>query len=264
MKQQLYQSFIARCFLPPALPQFEVEIKTPLQLMDSSTTTLECSVTGVPYITTLQLFGPEVVLVNSTNLTLTHTLDPVLAKDAGPYFCKAILEFGLDMPLESQSVIHYLTVQGNNIPTLKYVRALYYLLYTLSVPHPTLTVTASPSGTVNAGSSVVIICECIWNARISVSLSWDTPIQSPSSITDITQTAAGNILTRTANITISHVQKRDEGEYSCTVKPDNDLMPYVIGPTVTRSVSLRVLGEGINTLYILCMHAGYFTKSSTP
>ena len=77
---------------------------------------------GVPHdhiITTsfLGLFGPkEVVLANSTNFTLTHTLDPVLAVDAGLYFCKAVLEIeGLDMPLESQSLIHLITVQGNDI-----------------------------------------------------------------------------------------------------------------------------------------------------
>ena len=235
-------------FLPPALPQPEVEITAPLLLMDSSTATLECSITGVPYITTtpfVQLFGPEVVLVNSTDFSLTHTLDPVLAKDAGPYFCKAILEVqGLDLPLESQSIIQYLTVQGNNIK-LSHIKiyTCTSLFVLFSVPYPTLTVTASPSDTVNVGSSVVLVCECIWNARISVSLSWDTPTQSQNSYADITQT--GNTLTLTTNITISHVDKRDEGEYLCTVRPDNDLMPYVLGPSVTRSVSLRVLGKGI-------------------
>ena len=215
--------------------------------MDSSTATFECSITGVPYNTTtpfVQLFGPEAVLVNSTNFTLSHTLDTVLTKDAGPYFCKAILEVeGLDVPLESQSITQYLAVQGNkniSCPTPKYMS---FIFCFFSVPYPTLTVTVSPSDTVNVGSSVVLICECIWNARISVSLSWDTPIQSQNSYVDITQT--GNTLTLITNITISHVDKRDEGEYSCTVRPDNDLMPYVLGPSVTRSVSLSVLGEEI-------------------
>ena len=76
--------------------------------------------TVIPHITTtpfVELLGPnEVVLANSTHFTLTHTLDPVLAVDAGLYFCKAVLEIeGLDMPLESQSLIHPLTVKGNVI-----------------------------------------------------------------------------------------------------------------------------------------------------
>ena len=70
--------------------------------------------TTTPFV---QLFDPEeVTLVNSTNFTLTHTLDPVLTKDAGPYFCKAILEVeGLDMPLELESFKYNLYVQGNGI-----------------------------------------------------------------------------------------------------------------------------------------------------
>jgi hypothetical protein len=219
--EHIYISVLAP--LPP-----EVKITAPLVVMDGSAVTLECSMTGVPHdhITTtsfLGLFGPkEVVLANSTNFTLTHTLDPVLAVDAGPYFCKAVLEIeGLDMPLESQSLIHPLTVK---------------------VPFPTLTVTASPPGIINIGSSVTLKCECIWNARTPVSLSWDTPIRSPSSYTNITE--SGNRLKFVSNTTISNVEKRDEGEYSCTVTPDDDLMPYVIVPTVTRSISLRVFGEG--------------------
>ena len=85
--------------------------------MYGDTATLECFVTGASLNTTtpfVQLFGPEeVALVNSTNFNLTHTLDPVLVRDAGPYFCKAILEVeGLDVPLNKSS-IHGLFVQGN-------------------------------------------------------------------------------------------------------------------------------------------------------
>jgi hypothetical protein len=144
------------------------------------------------------------------------------------------------MPLESQSHIHLITVQ---------------------VPSPTLTVTANPSDTVNVGSSVILKCECIWNAGIAVSFSWDTPIESPSSYADMAQ--SGNRLTLVANTTISHVEKTDEGKYSCTVGPDNNLMPYVLGPTVNTSVFLRVLGEGI--IYTVGYNTvGFSTKSSMP
>ena len=63
----------------------------------------------------VELLGPkEVVLANSTNFNLTHTLDFVLAVDGGLYFCKAVLEIeGLDMPLESRSPIHPLNVFSN-------------------------------------------------------------------------------------------------------------------------------------------------------
>ena len=74
---------------------------------------------------------------------------------------------------------------------------------------------------------------------------------------------SGNRLTLVANTTISHVEKTDEGKYSCTVGPDNNLMPYVLGPTVNTSVFLRVLGEGI--IYTVGYNTvGFSTKSSTP
>ena len=59
------------------------------------------------------------------------------------------------------------------------------------------------------------------------------------------------------------MEKTDEGKYSCTVGPDNNLMPYVLGPTVNTSVFLRVLGEGI--IYTVGYNTvGFSTKSSTP
>jgi hypothetical protein len=79
-------------------------------------------VTNVSHTNTtpfVELLGPRevnVVLANSTNFTLNHTLDPVLAVDGGPYFCKAVLEIeGSNMSLEVKSGIHPLTVQGNDI-----------------------------------------------------------------------------------------------------------------------------------------------------
>ena len=78
--------------------------------------TLECSVTGRPNNSTpfVELLGPGGnALANSTSFTLTYTLDPVRALDAGQYTCSAVLEVeGMNMTLSS---IGSLTVEGNDI-----------------------------------------------------------------------------------------------------------------------------------------------------
>ena len=71
---------------------------------------------AVPHLITAphaELLGPGgFVLASGTNLSLTHTLDPVRASNAGQYVCRAALDIeSVDVSLSSQSAIHTLTVQ---------------------------------------------------------------------------------------------------------------------------------------------------------
>ena len=102
--------------LCPAPPPPEVEITAASTAIAGTALTLECSVSVVPHLTTpphVEMTGPgEVVLASGTGLSLTHTLDPVLASDAGQqYVCKTVLEIeSLGVSLESQSAAYTLTV----------------------------------------------------------------------------------------------------------------------------------------------------------
>lgn len=76
---------------------------------------LECTVSVVPHLITtphVELFGPEQLLLASANtLSLTHTLDPVMAWNAGQYMCKAVLEIkSVNLYTKFQSAIHPLSV----------------------------------------------------------------------------------------------------------------------------------------------------------
>lgn len=71
---------------------------------------------AVPHLVTsyVELSGPGmVVLANNTNISLTHTLDPVLSSNAGQYICRAVLEIEvLNVPLALQSSVHTLAVRS--------------------------------------------------------------------------------------------------------------------------------------------------------
>ena len=108
--------------ISPALPQPEVEIMAPSTVIAGSKLTLECSVTVVPHLTStprVELSGPEdVVLATGTNLTLTHTLDPVLVSSAGQqYVCKTELEIESLGVLQSSQSTYTITVQSKSIAT---------------------------------------------------------------------------------------------------------------------------------------------------
>ena len=63
----------------------------------------------------VELSGPgDVVLASSTNLTLTHTLDPVLVSSAGQeYVCKATLAIpSLGVLQMSRSTTYTINVQS--------------------------------------------------------------------------------------------------------------------------------------------------------
>ena len=99
-------------YFPPAP---EVEITADAIAVAGTALTLECSVSVVPHFITprVELSGPGEVLANESSLSLTHTLDPVLASDAGLYVCRAVLEIeGWNVPLVSESSVHTLTVQS--------------------------------------------------------------------------------------------------------------------------------------------------------
>ena len=66
----------------------------------------------------VELSGPgEEVIASNTGLSLTHTLDFVLASDAGQqYVCNAVLEIeSLGVRLMSQSAPYSLTVQSKYV-----------------------------------------------------------------------------------------------------------------------------------------------------
>jgi hypothetical protein len=191
--EHIYISVLAP--LPP-----EVKITAPFIVMDSSVLTLECAVTVIPHITTtpfVELLGPRevnVVLANSTNFTLTHTLDPVLAVDAGPYFCKAVLE-----------------VNGDDVQLESPIRPLRVFIS----KEPTQTLTVRPLGVINVDSPVVITCESIWETVIPVSFSWPEPPFFGNISTVITE--EGDMTKVISNYIISQVRKEHEGKYSCRV-----------------------------------------------
>lgn len=105
----------------PVPPAPEVNITAVSVATVGTALTLECSVSVVPHLITtprVELSGPgEVVLASDTGLSLTHTLDPVLASNAGQqYICKAVLEIeSLGVPLMSQSTPYSLTVQSKSM-----------------------------------------------------------------------------------------------------------------------------------------------------
>lgn len=106
------------CF-PHTAP--EVEITADSIAVVGTSLTLECSVSVVPHFITphVELSGPGEVLANEKSLSLTHTLDPVLASHGGPYVCRAVLEIeGWDEPLVSESSVHTLTLQSKYNYTL--------------------------------------------------------------------------------------------------------------------------------------------------
>ena len=109
--------------ISPALPLPEVEITAPTVIAGSKLT-LECSVTPAPYLTAIpvlqvELSGPgDVVLATGTNLTLTHTLDPVFVLSAGQqYVCKTELEIESLGVLQSSQSTYTITVQSKSIAT---------------------------------------------------------------------------------------------------------------------------------------------------
>lgn len=66
----------------------------------------------------VELSGPgEVVVASDNGLSLTHTLGPVLASNAGQqYVCKAVLEIeSLGVHLMSQSTPYSLTVHSKSV-----------------------------------------------------------------------------------------------------------------------------------------------------
>ena len=193
----------------------------------------------------VELLGPRevnVVLANSTNFTLTHTLDPVLAVDGGPYFCKAVLEVnGDDVQLESP--IRPLRVFSN----YSYVQlSLYIIIFSPSVSkEPTQTLTVRPLGVINVDSPVVITCESIWETVIPVSFSWPEPPFFGNISTVITE--EGDMTKVISNYIISQVRKEHEGKYSCRVGVGDTT--YIDGVReYTTSFYLRVYGEEVCTV----------------
>ena len=102
--------YICFVFLRIAPPPPEVELIAASTVVAGTELTLECSVAATPHLdvtlTNVELIAPGDTLLETTttSLNLTHTVDPVLASNAGIYMCQAIVHIqGLDEPLISQS-----------------------------------------------------------------------------------------------------------------------------------------------------------------
>ena len=93
-------------------------------------------------------------------------------------------------------------------------------IFLSSVPKPTLTVSAYPSGTINVASSITLTCEAKLYTRAdalqSASLSWEGPrVISDEPLYSISESVFR--FKHTSNLTISHVEREDEGKYTCTL-----------------------------------------------
>ena len=98
------------------MPHLKMEILAASTTTVGTSTNVECSVSAVPYLIAsphIELFGPEQIkLSTASNLSLTHTLDPVKTWNAGLYMCSAVLEIdAANIFIEFQSGIHALSVR---------------------------------------------------------------------------------------------------------------------------------------------------------
>ena len=113
------------------------------------------------------------------------------------------------------------------------------LFFSVSVPTPKIAVTASPSSTVNVGSSVVLMC-VIWDVPISLSFrcSWDRVLGNGYSV------GFGNSSTLIRNISTPHVQKEEEGVYhcACTLERSHANIYYISGAVTFETIDLKVSG----------------------
>ena len=93
----------------------EVQLLTPGVAEAGSTTTLQCSVTLIPYLVVLpnvKLFGPREQLLarGKTDHLLNYTLDHVRTWNAGPYARRTELRVNNEFRVNSESSAHGLSV----------------------------------------------------------------------------------------------------------------------------------------------------------
>jgi hypothetical protein len=105
---------ILTVFIPPPP---HVELTAPARAEGGSSVTLNCSVTQInssfPVSLTLSLIQKEESVQTTSGFELSYTLDPVLASQAGTYYCRVMVEIqSLDEPLVSQSPHHILTISS--------------------------------------------------------------------------------------------------------------------------------------------------------
>lgn len=112
------------------------------------------------------------------------------------------------------------------------------LLFPSSVPRPTVIISSNTPTTLITGSSVTLTCVATIDPHVDVLgqvvISWGGP-------RPVRGIESGFGLTYTSNLTISDVGREDDGEYTCTVRVVGGVR--VLGATVTKSISISVLGE---------------------
>ena len=117
-----------------------------------------------------------------------------------------------------------------------------------TVPKPTVVISANPSGGLSVDSSLTLICTTTFQSQVdvqSISIMWGGPrvVNGSGEPYSVMETDVG--LKYTSNLTISHVMKSDEGEYTCTV------LVYEGTDVISDSIQVNVLGECICNQY--CM-----------
>jgi hypothetical protein len=220
---------VAQTITPRVLGQPPVFITGPNNANGGGSATFGCRVElsaqpllGSPPIVKLMREGETEPLVTSSTLSISYTLSPVLASQAGAYFCELEVE-GLSESLRI-SELHKFTVL---------------------VPSPTFALSSSPPNNMNIslGSTVVLICEVTidpsYDVVESANVTWVGPrLSSSREGFTITQSTSG-LSCYTSRLTISEVVGEDAGDYSCGLSSIGGNQ-YVVTTSTTSFIPLRV------------------------
>jgi hypothetical protein len=210
------------------LPTPEMRLVAADRATAGSEVSLECSVSLVPYLIVpphVKLFRDEETFIagEDTYDSLVHTLSCVRTWDAGQYVCKGALdipEIYPDIHLEFQSSTHGLFVQ---------------------LPRPSVSITASPHRNHFHGSSVTLTCEAVLSPSVdtfgSISLVWGGP-RMIFSERAYTVEESGFGLRYSSSLKMTRLSKRDEGDYTCTVRVGGQ--GDILGSVVTKSFTLTL------------------------
>ena len=190
---------------------------------------------------TVELYGPgeQLLASGTTNHLLNHTVDPVGTWDIGLYVCKAEIS---RFDLQYESRIHSLSVQCKL--QQKQGQLFCFILQHISAPvsRPNVSISASPPEHVlSYGSTVSLTCEAelspVVDRFASVSLVWGGPrIIFGERAYSVVESGFG--LSYSSSLTMTRLSRRDQGDYTCTVRVAGEGM--ILGNVVTHFFPLTV------------------------